>query len=90
MSLEYIRKTYSVPAEVGRGVVCSGLSGVIVGHNGPHIEVLLDKDKPGKTGYYHPTWEVEYGEMKPIRHRTARMTQQLLRRWSRPTGAHEA
>lgn len=70
MSLDYIRKTYNVPAEIGRAVTCSGQSGVIVGHNGPHIEVLLDKDKPGNTGFYHPTWEVVYGDMKPIRKMT--------------------
>ena len=71
MSLEYIRKTYCVPAEVGRGVICSGEAGVIVGHNGAHLEVLLDKDKPGNSGYYHPTWEVVYGEMRPVRKMTA-------------------
>lgn len=67
MSLEFIRKSYGVPAEIGRAVVCSGEPGVIVGFNSAHIEVLLDKHKPGTTGYYHPTWEVVYGDMKPIR-----------------------
>lgn len=70
MSLEFIRKHYGVPAEIGRAVVCSGESGVIVGYNSAHIEVLLDKHKPGTTGYYHPTWEVVYGDMKPIRKMT--------------------
>lgn len=70
MSLEYIRNSYGVPAEVGRGVTCYGKSGVIVGARNAHLEVLLDEDKPGRTGYYHPTHEVAYGDIKPIRKMT--------------------
>lgn len=70
MSLEYIRNYYRVPAEVGRGVTCYGKPGVIVGSRNAHLEVLLDEDKPGRTGYYHPTHEVVYGDMKPIRKMT--------------------
>lgn len=61
MSLEYIRDTYSVPANVGRRVICSGKPGVIVNAKNAHIMVLIDGDD--KPAPYHPTWQVQYGEM---------------------------
>lgn len=65
--LEYIRDYYKVPAEIGRGVVVDGQPGVIVEDMGNHIGVLFDKDKPGNVLPCHPTWKVDYGDMRPIR-----------------------
>lgn len=63
MSLEYIRKTYNVPAKRGtpvrygvRGV--SQRDGVITGSSGSYIRVRLYGDKRSKI--YHPTWHMEY------------------------------
>lgn len=64
MSMEYIRKTYGVPAKRGARVRFTpikkhiGHEGVIVGSRGPHIRVRMDGEKQICT--YHPTWEMEY------------------------------
>lgn len=62
MSMEYIRKTYGVPAKRGARIkfkaVGGGSTGTIVGSRGGHIRVRFD----GRTTILslHPTWEVEY------------------------------
>ncbi|WP_175681185.1 hypothetical protein [Burkholderia cenocepacia] len=63
MSFEYIRKHYGVPAERGRQVKCYGERGVIVGADGHYLCVVIDGDKSEAERRYHPTDQVEYGEI---------------------------
>lgn len=69
--MDYIKRTYDVPADIGRRVVVNGKSGVIVGSSGPHLGVVFDGDKATRISPCHPTWRVEYLEMgelpKPTR-----------------------
>jgi hypothetical protein len=62
MSLEYIRKTYAVPAKRGGRVEYTGdghpKQGTISGARGSHICIRLDGSP--RTGLYHPTWELRY------------------------------
>lgn len=63
MSLEYIRKTYGVPARRGQRVRyapegCKPREGVIVGSRGAHLRIRIGEDK--RPGRYHPTWAIEY------------------------------
>ncbi len=62
MSMEYIRKTYDVPAKRGAMVLYKGKPGIITGSRGAHLRIKLDGDT--KSGIYHPTWEIEYGGWK--------------------------
>lgn len=64
---EYVAKYYGVPACIGRGVTVDGRPGVIVEDRGAYIGVNFDDDKPGNSLPCHPTWKVEYGEMRPVR-----------------------
>lgn len=67
MSLEWIRKTYSVPAKRGCRVRYTDGDGVVwngritSARNG-HLRVLVDDRVPGYRGrlLLHPTWQVEY------------------------------
>jgi hypothetical protein len=63
MSLDYIRKHYGVPADIGRKITFEGQTGVIVGYNGANLKVNFDDAKPNKSEYLHPTWYVEYGDV---------------------------
>lgn len=63
MSLEYVRQTYAVPAEIGRRVTVYGKPGIIAADRGHYIGVNFDADKPGAIRNAHPTSEVVYGEM---------------------------
>lgn len=56
MSLEYIRRTYNVPAKRGATVKFQGKPGVIASSNGKYLRVRFG----GKLLTIHPTWEVEY------------------------------
>ena len=67
MSCEYVKKYYSVPAEIGRRVVVNGESGIIAQDRGNYIGVNFDKDKPGIISNCHPTWKVEYQEIGIVR-----------------------
>lgn len=62
MSLDYIRRTYAVPAVRGGRVRYTGGSGkregTIIGASGAHRTIRLDGDKHGMP--FHPTWELEY------------------------------
>ena len=51
-------KTVQVPAEVGRRV-----PGVILADRGHYIGVVLDEDPKKRISNYHPTHEMQYGEM---------------------------
>ena len=64
MSMEYIRKTYGVPAKRGGNILFRKCihdlpaKGVIVGARGQYLRVRF----VGNLGIYslHPTWMVEY------------------------------
>jgi hypothetical protein len=59
-SMEYIRKTYNVPAKRGARIRFQGRKvGRILSARGPHLRVQWD-GLPRRTGLIHPTWAVEY------------------------------
>ena len=64
MSMDYIRRTYGVPAKRGaqilfRGVIGqAGITGVVIGTRGHYLRVRMDATC--LTWTLHPTWEVEY------------------------------
>lgn len=63
MSMEYIRRTYGVPAKRGNKVAFNPTGyvrsiGVIIGSRGQYLRVRWDGD--GATHTLHPTWRVEY------------------------------
>jgi len=71
MSMDYIRRTYSVPATVGARVRFLGgcpdpesdaevktQEGAIVGARGQYLRVRFDGERRTRT--LHPTWRVEY------------------------------
>lgn len=75
MSLQYIRKTYSVPAKRGMRIRYTDGAGVvwngaITSAKGPHLRVLVDDRVPGYRGrlILHPTDSIEYIQdaTKPI------------------------
>lgn len=63
MSLEYIRKTYNVPAKRGAHVIANGEPGVITGARGAYLRIRVEGRK--KIGFYHPTWEMQYSSQIP-------------------------
>jgi len=67
---EYVRKYYNVPACTGRAVIVGGKPGVIAEDRGSYIGVLFDEDKPNVIMPCHPTSQVEYGGMVPVRQMT--------------------
>ncbi|TXT24395.1 MAG: hypothetical protein FD131_4992 [Rhodocyclaceae bacterium] len=67
MSLQYIRKTYGVPAKRGMRIRYTDGAGVIWNGaitfaKGPHLRVLVDDRVPGYRGrlILHPTDSLEY------------------------------
>jgi len=58
MNMEYIRKTYCVPAKRGARVTFRGNSGTIVGSRQHRLRIRLDGVKSILT--CHPTWKIEY------------------------------
>lgn len=64
MSLEYIRETYKVPAQVGGRVLYKppyrkdGIEGTIRGEQGAHL--LIQLDGCDGTLPFHPTWCLTY------------------------------
>jgi len=60
---EYVRKHYQVPAQICRRVIVYGKPGVIPADRGHYIGVLLDEDPKKRISNYHPTHEMQYGEM---------------------------
>lgn len=56
----YASENYSVPADIGRKVIAYGKTGVIAEDRGNHIGILLDSDKAGNIGSYHPIDGIEY------------------------------
>jgi molybdopterin synthase catalytic subunit len=59
----YVRQHYQVPAEVGRRVIAYGKPGIILADRGHYIGVVLDEDPKKRISNYHPTHEMQYGEM---------------------------
>jgi hypothetical protein len=68
MSMDYIRKTYGVPAKRGGRLVYTDSDGVKFhctiksATNSGHLKVLVDDRVPGYRGRMklHPTWHIEY------------------------------
>lgn len=62
MSIDYIRRQYSVPAKKGGRVEYTGNDkpefGTICGAQGAHLTIRLDGMK--HTMPYHPTWKLRY------------------------------
>ena len=67
MSIDWIRKSYRVPAKVGGRVEYTGEKiarrGVITGQRGPHLLIRLDGEE--QSSPYHPTWELRYLDAPP-------------------------
>lgn len=75
MSLEYIRKTYGVPAKRGGRIRYDGKIGVIASAPGAYLRVSFG----GKIRTLHPTWCVEYLEATSDERREARHQARLAR-----------
>ena len=62
MSMEYIRKTYDVPAKRGVKIKYTGgikpIFGKIVGSTHAYIRVKMEETQ--KIIKFHPTWKIEY------------------------------
>lgn len=62
MSMDYIRDTYRVPAQVGGRVLYTGdeppRHGTITGTRNQYLAIRLDGEKAPRS--YHPTWELTY------------------------------
>lgn len=64
MSMEWIRRTYNVPAKRGGRIKFTGnigrepLIGTISGSRNGYLRVTFDDE--ARTRTLHPTWEVEY------------------------------
>ena len=68
MSMEYIRRTYNVPAKRGGRVIYTDSNGVVFhctiksATTSGHLMVLVDDRVPGYRDRLklHPTWRLEY------------------------------
>ncbi len=62
MTIAWICKSYSVPAEIGGRVEYSGNAkremGTITGTQGPHLLIRMDGSDHARP--YHPTWKLRY------------------------------
>ena len=62
MSVDYIRKSYMVPAKVGGRVRYFGgkepAIGTIIGAEGAHLKIRLADTKRAQP--FHPTWKIDY------------------------------
>ncbi|KAF1006023.1 MAG: hypothetical protein GAK28_02931 [Luteibacter sp.] len=62
MSMDYIRKTYGVPAKRGGRVEYTGcgkkVTGTIRSARGGYLRIQLDGQN--HAGSYHPVWELRY------------------------------
>lgn len=62
MSIEYIRKTYGVPAKRGGRVEYTGGTmpelGTIRSASGGHLNIQIDGRKDARP--FHPTWKLRY------------------------------
>ena len=62
MSMDYVRRTYSVPAKRGGRIKFEGKPGVITSARGGGLRIRLDGEKHSVP--VHPTWEMEYEDAK--------------------------
>ena len=58
--MEYIRRTYGVPAKRGGRVDYRGQKGTITGSDGAYLLIRLDGEKRSKR--YHPVWCLAYAD----------------------------
>nr|WP_256667518.1 hypothetical protein [Pseudomonas sp. Fl5BN2] len=63
----YIRQHYQVLAEVGRHVIAYAKPGVILADHDHYIGVVLDEDSKKRISNYHPTHEMQCGELAETR-----------------------
>ena len=56
--MDYIRKTYNVPAKQGGVIEYQGKIGRILGASGGYLRIKLDGEK--RVGLYHPTYNITY------------------------------
>jgi hypothetical protein len=70
MEFEWINNHYKVNACIGREVTVNGKHGVIAKDMRNYIGVLFDESKPNNIQPCHPTSEVIYGEILPVRKMT--------------------
>lgn len=56
--MDYIRRTYGVPAKRGGRVEYAGKLGTIKSASGAYLMILLDGEKIVKP--YHPTYKLKY------------------------------
>ena len=83
MSMDYIRRTYGVPAKRGGRLIYTDTQGVKFtctiksATNSGHLKVLVDDRVQGYRGRMklHPTWNVEYLQPRP----------EGLTQWPRPS-----
>jgi hypothetical protein len=67
MAFEYVNDYYGVNACLGRIAVVNGKKGVIAEDKGHYIGVNFDHHDAGDISICHPTWEVEYLGIGPVR-----------------------
>lgn len=65
MSMDYIRRTYGVPARRGGRVRVEAYPGVrgmgtITSAPGAHLRIRFDGDAKTHHAPFHPTWNIEY------------------------------
>ena len=66
VSMDYIRRTYGVPAKRGARVLVDwyppepAREGTITGADGARLRIRLDGDERSRIA--HPTWRVEYSK----------------------------
>lgn len=61
--LDYVRRYYGVPADIGRRVTVGGRAGIITADRGAYIGVTFDDEKPTIVRPCHPTSQVTYGDI---------------------------
>lgn len=62
MSMDYIRRAYTLKAKRGGRVEYTGEGkpelGTITGSRGHYLRIRIDGEK--RSGLYHPTWKLRY------------------------------
>jgi len=82
MSMEYIRKTYGVPAKRGARIEFTGSiggrpqNGTIIGTDGARLRVLFDGEATRRI--LHPTWSLRYLDVEAGDEPRAKLTAERL------------
>mgnify|MGYP001608882860 CR=1 FL=1 len=63
-ALEYVRRYYGVPAELGKRVVYNGTPATIIGARHSYIIVWRDGEPWENAVMAHPTWRMDYNDGK--------------------------